>query len=180
LEIWKFEKPESGPNPILTMSSEFLCQPEVGYRVLHHYTDPFVNGSPIYTGDLGVFSSFTVAQAVAIQMLNRTVIQLSALGLRGTVCKDINLLLKGLITKIDADQKELPLCEFEILREAMWEKTWGPPMGGVEGVLLDANADQAGGSNMVVKLPPRLVRMPRYILHMHTYNKLSGAIFGTI
>jgi hypothetical protein len=105
--------------------------PDKGFEVLHYQVLPYADGTPTVVQNLGVYPNFAQAQAVARHELERTLIDYHQQGYHGRYSDEIDLNLRGLITKYNGALvdgylllREIPLSEFVIKIVEVWDNTW--------------------------------------------------------
>lgn len=141
--------------PALTYPSS-PPQIDPGFRVLYHYVNPSQQTFQVHTTSIGIYPAFKAAQVAALGLLHCVLEQYEQAGFCGKVFKDIDLVQKGLITRMGLDGSEMPLNEFEIQCVSMFHGFCGPDMGGQdEATTLGVGGYKSGSVNAVVKLPPR-------------------------
>ncbi|KAF9738327.1 hypothetical protein PMIN06_006796 [Paraphaeosphaeria minitans] len=94
------------------------CLQDTVFCVFHHFAIPLGSAIEcpveILTVNLGIYSSFSTAQAVAMSALELKLKRLQSAGFMGKYCNDIDLRRRGLITQITRNGQERPLSEYEI------------------------------------------------------------------
>ncbi|OAG05088.1 uncharacterized protein CC84DRAFT_1218473 [Paraphaeosphaeria sporulosa] len=103
----------------------------------------------IRTVSLGIYSSFSTAQAVAMSALELNLKRLQSAGFMGKYCNDIDLCRRGLITHITKNRQERPLSEYQI--EALPLQDRAVRVDSSLGVF----GEQNGSPNPMVSLPPK-------------------------
>ncbi len=151
-------------------------QPETGFRVLHHYVEPDHSRKIVdtHTTTVGTYPSLTAAQAAALETLETKLATYHQAGLHGRTFKEINLVLRGLITVMTA-RGEQPRDEFEIQRVSVFMEPCSPPMGGEEERALFTSTEKATAPKPSVKLPPKasMSTLPPTLAPANRYAKIG-------
>jgi hypothetical protein len=111
--------------------SRLLPTPGEGYQLIHHEALPYSDGASFITHNIGVYVNFAQARVAAEDLIERTLNDYLRRGYYGRYYDEIDLDLRGLITRyVDTVldgydlKREFPISEFLIQFVEVWDHIW--------------------------------------------------------